>query len=98
MAGGIFSGHLESPGTELVDKNGNHFKAFYGMSCLEANVKYTGSLKRYRTSEGKFIKVALKGNLYDTLLDINGGIRSACTYINANNIEEIYKNSEFIVI
>jgi GMP reductase len=98
MAGGIFSGHHESPGTEVIDKYGDHFKQFYGMSSIPANNLYNGGLKEYRTSEGKSLKIPLKGHLQNTILDINGGIRSACTYINANCIEEIYKNSNFVLI
>jgi len=96
MGGGIFAGHIESPGTITVDRYGNKFKELYGMSSKEANEKYNGGLKEYRTSEGKKILVPLKGSLEETIKDIGGGLRSACTYVNARNLDELRENAEFI--
>jgi GMP reductase len=92
MAGGIFAGHTESPG-KMVD----NCKELYGMSSKEANEKYNGGLKNYRTSEGKKILVPVKGPLENTIKDINGGLRSACTYVNARNLDELYLNAEFVL-
>ena len=98
MGGGIFAGHDESPGIITVDQNGNKFKEFYGMSSKEANEKYNGGLKNYRTSEGKKTQIPLKGLLEDTIKDINGGLRSACTYVDATNLDEFHNNAKFIIL
>jgi GMP reductase len=97
MAGGIFAGHDESPG-KIVEIKGVKYKEFYGMSSQEANDRYNGGMKNYRTSEGKKITVPLKGPLENTIMDINGGLRSACTYVNANNLDEFYTNTQFVSI
>jgi IMP dehydrogenase/GMP reductase len=34
----------------------------------------------------------------ETMLDIEGGIRSACTYVNAENLEELADNAIFIEV
>jgi len=95
MAGGIFAGHDESPG-QIVEIKGVKYKQFYGMSSQEANDRYNGGMKEYRTSEGKKITIPLKGPLENTIMDINGGLRSACTYVNASNLNDFYSNAEFV--
>jgi len=94
MVGGMFAGHSESPG-DLLMENGETYKLCYGMSSKEANEKYNGGMKDYRTSEGKVKNIKLKCPLEQTIKDINGGIRSACTYVNARNIPELSQNAEF---
>ena len=96
MCGGMFAGHNESGGKVIKDGYGNLFKAFYGMSSDTAMNKYAGGVKSYRTSEGLTMKIPLKGPINNTLLDICGGLRSACTYLNSKNISELYDNVEFV--
>ena len=75
MGGSIFAGHEESPGEIYIDNNTNiKYKKFYGMSSQTANNKYNDGLQDYRTSEGKEVKIQLKGSLHDTIKDLNGSI------------------------
>lgn len=97
MAGGMFSGHNESGG-DIIEENGLKYKLFYGMSSDTAMNKHNNGVAEYRTSEGITIKVLCKGPVENTIKDILGGIRSACTYTNSKNIKELYKNSEFVII
>ena len=80
MGGSIFSGHDESAG-ELIEENGKQYKLFYGMSSDTAMNKYSGGVAKYRSSEGKTVKVLYKGPVQDTIYSYLGGIRSTCTYI-----------------
>jgi len=91
MCGSMFAGHDESPGESISGK-----KLFYGMSSEMANNKYNNGLKGYRTSEGKAVVMQVKGPLEYTLNDIEGSIRSACTYTNSKCIEDLSRNVEFI--
>ena len=68
------------------------------MSSQKANEKYSGGLQNYRSAEGKLTHIPIKGPLLETLLDIEGGIRSACTYVNAENLEELADNAIFIEV
>lgn len=95
MMGSILGGHEESPGETIIE-NGEEYKLFYGMSSKKANEKYSGGLKSYRTSEGKVVKIKCKGSLVNTMLDIEGGLRSACTYTNSREIKELYQKANFI--
>ncbi|XP_071824512.1 GMP reductase 1-like isoform X2 [Apostichopus japonicus] len=95
MLGGMLSGHDESDG-EVIQKNGKKFKLFYGMSSATAMNKHAGGVADYRASEGKTVEVPYKGEVTDTVLDILGGLRSACTYVGAGKLKELSRRTTFI--
>ena len=95
MLGGMLAGHTESGG-ELITKNGEHYKQFYGMSSATAMEKHVGGVANYRASEGKTVEVPYKGDVKDTLQDILGGLRSTCTYVGAQRLKELTKRTTFI--
>jgi len=97
MVGGQFAGHDENPG-DLIEENGKQYKLFYGMSSEHAMKKHYGKMAKYRSSEGRVVKVPYKGSLHDTVLDYLGGLRSACTYINAKCIKHIPKCCTFVQV
>lgn len=49
-----------------------------------------------RASEGKSVEIPYKGDVNDTILDILGGLRSACTYTGAGKLKELPKRTTFI--
>jgi GMP reductase len=95
MAGSIFSGHLECPG-DIIIENGVDYKLFYGMSSDTAMNKHNGGVAHYRSSEGKTVKIKIKGSINGTISDILGGIRSTCTYIGASRLKDINKCATFL--
>lgn len=95
MLGGMFAGHTESGG-ELIIRNGEQYKQFYGMSSATAMEKHVGGVAEYRASEGKTVEVPYKGDVKDTLQDILGGLRSTCTYVGAQRLKELTKRTTFI--
>lgn len=95
MAGGIFAGH-DQCGGEVIEKNGKKFKLFYGMSSATAMEKHSGGVAEYRSSEGKTVEVAYKGDVEVTILDILGGLRSACTYTGAGKLKELPRRATFV--
>ncbi len=95
MLGGMLAGHEESGG-ELIEKDGKKYKLFYGMSSETAMNKYAGGVADYRASEGKTTQILYRGNVGDTVLDILGGLRSACTYVGAKSLKELSKRTTFI--
>jgi len=72
------------------------FVQFYGMSSKEANEKHAGGLKEYRASEGREVMIPYKGKVGDTLQEILGGLRSACTYVGARQLKDLPKCATFI--
>jgi GMP reductase len=95
MLGGMLAGHEESGG-ELIERNGEKFKAFYGMSSETAMNKHVGGVANYRASEGKTVEVPYRGNVSETVIDILGGLRSTCTYVGASKLKELTKRTTFI--
>merc|ERR1711904_408998 len=95
MLGGMLAGHAECAGA-VVEENGSYFKVFYGMSSDTAMKKHSGGVAEYRSSEGKTVRVPYRGPVDETVRDIQGGIRSACTYVGAGELKELPKRTTFI--
>ncbi|GAA5216155.1 GMP reductase [Corallincola platygyrae] len=95
MIGGMFAGHDESGG-ELVERDGKQYKQFYGMSSATAMKRHSGGVAEYRASEGKTVSVPYRGPVIQTIQDILGGVRSACTYVGARQLKELTKRMTFI--
>ena len=91
MLGGMLSGHDECSG-EVVDGK----KQFYGMSSNIAMNKHSNGVAEYRSSEGKTVEVEYKGAVENTIKDILGGLRSACTYIGARKLKHVPKCATFV--
>lgn len=85
MLGGMLAGHHAYNGAD-----------FYGMSSERANNEMAGGLKDYRAAEGWEMKLPDKGRLEDTLQDILGGLRSACSYVGATNLKNLPKCASFV--
>lgn len=97
MLGGMFAGHDESGG-QLVERNGQQYKLYYGMSSDTAMKKHVGGVAEYRASEGKTVEVPYRGPLEETVKDVLGGLRSTCTYVGASALRELSKRTTFIMV
>ncbi|KAA5821165.1 GMP reductase [Algibacter amylolyticus] len=95
MLGGMLAGHDESGG-ETIERDGEKYRKFYGMSSETAMDKHVGGVAEYRASEGKTVEVPYRGKVEKTLQDILGGIRSTCTYVGAARLKELTKCTTFI--
>jgi GMP reductase len=93
MLGGMLAGHDEGGGCPS-DKD----IPFYGMSSETANDKYNGGLKKYRSAEGKEVKVPYRGFIKDTIQDILGGLRGTCSMIGAERLKDIGKRTTFLLV
>jgi len=95
MLGGMFAGHDECAG-DMVERDGQIFQRFYGMSSKAAMEKYAGGVAKYRAAEGKEVLVPHRGAVVDTVQEILGGVRSACTYVGARRLRELSKRTTFV--
>ncbi|MGI0117765.1 GMP reductase [Zooshikella sp. RANM57] len=95
MLGGLLAGHDESGG-EVIEKDGQKFVQFYGMSSASAMKKYAGGVANYRAAEGKTVLLPYRGSVHNTIEDILGGVRSTCTYVGAAKLKELTKRTTFI--
>ena len=66
----------------------------YGNASKDAQ----GKLAHYRAEEGRRLQVEHKGSLYDVMQDILGGLRSACSYSNAYDLQEFKEKAQLIKI
>lgn len=96
MLGGLLAGHDQCSGDVVVKPDGQKVKQFYGMSSGTAMNKYHGGVAEYRASEGKTVEVPYRGDVEKTILDILGGLRSACTYVGASKLRELPIRTTFI--
>lgn len=94
MCGGIFAGAEEAEGDVVYINNKPH-KQFYGMSSNLAQERHFGGIRKYSTSEGREKYIPVVGKLEDILTDINGGIKSAMTYMGAHKLKNIPKCCTF---
>ncbi|NOH80403.1 GMP reductase [Vibrio sp. RE86] len=95
MLGGMLAGHEESGG-EVIEKDGEQFMKFYGMSSQSAMDKHSGGVAKYRAAEGKTVLLPFRGSVHGTISDILGGVRSTCTYVGAAKLKELTKRTTFI--
>jgi IMP dehydrogenase len=97
MAGSLFAGVEESPG-ETIIFNGRKFKSYRGMGSLEAMQK--GSKDRYfqdveddikkLVPEGIAARVPYKGDLYEVIYQLIGGLRAGMGYCGTATIEQLH--------
>mgnify|MGYP000415649012 FL=1 len=99
MLGGMLAGHWECAwDDEEEDPEVTGTMTFYGMSSEEAQIKYYGEKKSHRASEGKKVQVPYKGPVKNTVEEILGGLRSACTYAGAKTIKSLPKCTTFVKV
>jgi len=91
MIGGMLAGHDESEQQVVNDKI-----EFYGMSSDRAREIHGKRKDGYRANEGKLISLPYRGPVVNTLEDILGGVRSACTYIGARRLKDMPKCASFV--
>lgn len=93
MLGSMLAGTVEGGGEHDVDSN---TVTFYGMSSATANDKHFGGLKKYRSSEGRTVKIPYKGLMEPVVQQILGGLASTCTYTGSRNLSDLQYNAKFI--
>src|SRR5690606_4833755 len=99
MLGGMFAGHTETLCEEQLKDlaENDNMVEYYGMSSEAAMDKYNGGIAAHRASEGRVVRIEYRGDVKDTVRDILGGIRSACTYVGAASLKELSKRTTFVV-
>lgn len=89
MIGSLFAGHDESPG-EMVEKDGKLYKEYFGSAS-----EYQKGEKR--NVEGKKMFVDYKGNLQETLTEMQQDLQSAISYSGGNQLLAI-RNVDYVIV
>jgi len=96
MLGGMLAGTEECEGEWITDYGKKKSLKFYGMSSLEAQEKHHEGMKDYIAAEGKCVEVPCKGPVQDVLREVTGGLRSACAYVGAERLKDLFKCCTFV--
>lgn len=83
MIGSLFAGHEESPG-QTVEVDGKRYKEYYG-SASDFNKG------EYKHVEGKRILEPIKGQLADTLREMQEDLQSSISYAGGERLQDIRK-------
>ncbi len=93
MVGGMLAGHNESEEEVNLDTGR---REFYGSSSDRAREIHGKRKDGYRGNEGRLIELPDRGPVSNTVEDILGGVRSACTYIGARRLKDMPKCASFV--
>jgi IMP dehydrogenase len=108
MLGSMFAGTDEASGRRCTE----HIEVIQGELCKHScgvHKEYRGSasinsyeaqgkVATWRAPEGDSTWVPVKGPAINVLNSINGGIRSACSYLNASTIDQLRANAKFNIV
>jgi GMP reductase len=94
MLGGMLAGtdECEFKGDSRIEPN------FYGMASRKAQEAHGNGVKDYTAAEGKAVYVPPKGPVAGIMREIQGGIRSAMTYIGSTKLKDIPKCASFVTL
>jgi IMP dehydrogenase len=93
ISGSMFAGTEEAPG-EFVDNGSGKFKAYRGSASHESYV-VQNKTANWRAPEGIATLIPYKGPVLKVLNEINGALKSSCSYVNAFNLNELKANGKF---
>lgn len=82
-------------GYTLTDKKTSISVKLYRGSASGMSYEVQGKKAEWRAAEGEAYEVPRQGSVVDILNDINGGLRSAMSYVGASNIHEFREAVEF---
>jgi IMP dehydrogenase len=100
MVGSLLAGRSESPG-DVVRRRGRLYKVYRGMAsrgAASARLAIEGrgdSLDQY-VPEGEEMEFPLRGPVNEVVAELVGGLRSGMSYLDAETVEELWANAQFI--
>lgn len=97
MLGGMLAGTDETPGDVCLGPGPTYLKKYRGSASKES-YEAQGKGQSYITAEGEAFTVPCKGSVSKVLQDIEGGLRSAFTYVGAANLKEFHERVEFVQV
>jgi IMP dehydrogenase len=87
MIGNLLAGTTEAPG-EFINIDGEYYKSYRGMASTEASGR--------KHAEGVSGMVKYRGSAKDVVEYLMGGLRSAMSYVGAEDLPDFWSNAEFV--
>jgi IMP dehydrogenase len=103
MIGTWFAGTYESPADVQIDEQGQLYKEQFGMASQRAVENRNRVVDPFKQAQKEFFeegvsqsKMYLKPHqesVEDIIDEVSSGLRSACTYMGARNLEQFFENA-----
>jgi IMP dehydrogenase len=103
MIGSWFAGTYESPGDLMRDRENQPYKESYGMASKRAVAARTAGDSAFDQARKALFEEGIstsrmglnpsRGGVEDLLDHITSGVRSTCTYVGADTIEELHQKA-----
>lgn len=100
MLGGMLAATEEAPGqeyVEVVEGKEVWYKKYRGSASLES-YQVQNKIASHRSPEGESTWLPNKGPVNNIVQQIEGGLRSAFSYVNATNLETYQDNVELVQV
>ena len=94
MVGGMVSKSEECD--NIVEIEGKKYVNFYGLGSTTMYNRTNPTEQEYRPNEGRDLLIPCKGSIISVIKQIQGGLRSVCTYVGAEHIKDVYKRTTFV--
>lgn len=92
MLGGMFASckEMAKPGHDHVD--------FFGLGSEKMYTTYVPTESEYRPVEGRTLQVPIKTTMPQVINQIKGALRSVCTYVGVDSIDDLNASATFIEV
>jgi|TARA_R110000744_G_scaffold175390_1_gene294161 GMP reductase len=80
----------------IVEIDGQKYVNFYGLGSTKMYTLTKTSEQEYRPNEGRDLLIPCNGSIKDVIHQIQGGLRSVCTYVGAECIGQLYQRTQFV--
>lgn len=91
MLGGMFAGCKEFAGND-------GYVNFFGLGSKQMYETFVPTEIEYRPVEGRTIRLPANKSLIDVMNQLKGALRSVCTYVGVDNINDLSNKSYFIKV
>ena len=96
MLGGMISTSKECD--NIIEIDGRKYVNFYGLGSTKMYNLTKPTEHEYRPNEGRDLLVPVTCSIIDVIKQVQGGIRSALTYVGAEHIDDMYNKTKFIKV
>ncbi len=80
----------------IVEIDGKKYVNFYGLGSTTMYNRTNPTEQEYRPNEGRDLLIPAKGSIKSILRQIQGGLRSVCTYVGAEHINQLNSRTRFV--
>jgi len=94
MIGGMVSKSEECDNT--IEIEGKKYVNFFGLGSTKQYELTKPTEQQYRPNEGRNLLVPVQGSIVEVTNQIKGALRSVCTYVGVENLQDLHKNCEFV--